>query len=482
MDRILLVEDSKSFAAVITSAIQQCWQLEVVTAFNLQECRECLQDTVQPFALAIVDINLPDAPDGKAVDVALACHIPCIVFTSQLSDALRARILEKGAADYVLKQGAYNIDYVVNMVGRLLKNRGICTLVVSGDEEKRNQVGRWLTMQNLQVLDAGNGTDALQVLAQEKRVQVLIVDFALEDIPSYSLVAKVRETRSADELAIIGIYEIQQPAVAVHFIKSGANDVLVYPFQPEELHCRVNRSLEQIEHFHQLIELNRQKNRLMGMAAHDIRGPVGNMGAACRMLRSDKLKPERRAELLDMVERASADLMTRLNDLLDVSAIESGQLRVQPVPMDLRELLRQRVTFFEPAAEQKDMRLEAHLPVAPLVLGDGARLGQVIDNLLSNAIKFSPRGSRVQVRLQKAGSEARVLVIDEGVGIPAHEADRLFRAFSRTSASPTGGESSNGLGLAICRNIVNQHGGEIGLESSSDSGSTFCFTVPLAQT
>jgi signal transduction histidine kinase len=273
---------------------------------------------------------------------------------------------------------------------------------------------------------------------------------------------------------------VQQPAVAVHFIKSGASDVLVYPFLPEELHCRVNRLLDQIEHYHQLVELNHQKNHLMGMAAHDIRGPVSNMGAACRMLRSPNLKPERRADLLDMMERASTDLLGRLNDLLDLSAIESGQLKVQPAPMDLRELLRQRVDFFMEAAEQKDLRLDIHLPLAPLVMGDSARLGQVIDNLLSNAIKFSHRGGCVQVRLANGEGQALVRVIDTGIGIAEQEADRLFRAFSRTSSRPTGGESTTGLGLAICHNIIRQHGGEIWLESGGEGGCTFCFSVPLA--
>lgn len=481
MDKILLVEDSKSFSAILTTAIQQRWHLDVLAAYTLEQAHTLLRAHAGEMGLAIIDLNLPDAPDGAAVDEVLAYRIPGMVFTSQLNDQLRTTILDKGVADYVLKQGAYNIDYVVNMVGRLLKNRQICTLVVSGDADKRNQIGRWLAVQNLQVLDAGNGGDALRILEREKRVQVLIVDFALKDIPSYTLVAKVRERHSADELVIIGISDINERNVAIHFIKSGASDMLVYPFLPEELHCRVNRSLEQIEHFHKLIELNQQKNRLMGMAAHDIRGPVGNIAAACKMLRANTLRPERRDELFRMVEQGSGEVLRLLNDLLDVSAIESGQLKVQPEPMDVRTLLQQRVAFYATAAEQKDIRLQAQLPEAPSVRGDAARLAQVIDNLLSNAIKFSPRGSEVCIRLTVTGPMLTVWVIDQGVGIPPQEADRLFKAFSTISSKPTEGESSTGLGLAICKNIVTQHGGEIGLAESSGKGCSFYFTLPVAQ-
>ncbi|AUM14282.1 hypothetical protein Kalk_18445 [Ketobacter alkanivorans] len=480
MEKILLVEDSKSFSAVLSRTIAVEWNLEVVTAYSLKETRQALQQHRGTLVLAIIDLNLPDAPDGEAVDVVLAEGIPGIVFTAQLNDALRDTILRKGVADYVLKQGAYNIAYVVNIVGRLLKNRQIYTLVVSGDEEKRNQIGRWLRVQNLQVLDAATGSDGLALLKREPRIEVVIVDYGIEDIPSFPLISRIRESYSAEELAIIGISDVNDRNVGVHFVKSGANDVLVYPFPPEEMHCRVNRSLELIEHFYRLKELNEQKNKLMGMAAHDIRGPVGNMSVASRMLRSDKISAEKREELFDIINHASEDLMRLLSELLDVSAIESGKLRLNKTDFDMGELIEKRVRFYQTAAEQKDIVLNTALIDQCEVHGDAGRLAQVIDNLISNAIKYSGRDTAVTISLAREEGRVTVSIEDEGVGIPDVEANKLFDAYSHISSVPTAGESSTGLGLAICKSIIHEHQGVIGLKSPRAQGCHFFFSLSVA--
>jgi len=479
MEKILLVEDSKSFSTILSNSITQRWKVEVECADTLEEARALLQGSDGQFALAIVDLNLPDAPDGSAVDVVLSHHVPSIVFTAQLNDQLRETMLAKGVADYVLKQGAYNIDYVVNMVGRLLKNREITTLVLSSDESKRRQIGEWLKGQKLRVLECSKGLEALARLQQEKSIRVMIVDFSLDDIDSYSFVAKARETHDVENLIIIGLSNIQERSISVHFIKSGANDVLIYPFLPEELNCRVNRSLDQMEHFHKLIELNLHKNRLMGMAAHDIRGPVGVMTSAFKKLQTNELKPERRTALSEMFQRASTDLLRLLNDLLDVSAIESGRLQLSCDLLNVRELMVNRVRAYEGIAEQKDIAFNTRFKACPDVMGDANRLAQVVDNLISNAIKFSVRGSQVDITLEQLEGFLRVAVTDYGMGVPAAERELLFKPFCTLSSKPTEGETSTGLGLAICKNIVNQHGGEIGLDQTRAQGCTFFFTLPI---
>lgn len=480
MEKILLVEDSKSFSAVLSRTIEVQWNLQVVTAYNLEQARQALQQYRGQLALAIIDLNLPDAPDGEAVDVVLAEGIPGVVFTAQLNDALRESILKKGVADYVIKQGAYNIAYVVNIVGRLLKNREIYTLVLSGDSDKRNQIGRWLRMQNLQVLDADSGEDGLELLKREPRIKMVIVDYGIKDIPSFSLISRVRSSYEAEELAIIGISDVNDRSVGIHFVKSGANDVLVYPFPPEELHCRVNRSLELIENFHSLKALNEQKNKLMGMAAHDIRGPVGNMTVAGRMLRSDRISAEKRDELFEIIQHAGEDLMRLLSELLDVSTIESGKLRLNRVDFKMDSLIEKRVRFYQTAAEQKDIAIKTNLIPDCTVNGDEGRLGQVIDNLISNAIKYSGRDTTVTISLANDDGNVIVSVEDMGVGIPEAEADKLFNAYSHISSVPTAGESSTGLGLAICKSIVQQHQGVIGLKTPRQQGCHFFFSLPSA--
>jgi len=198
------------------------------------------------------------------------------------------------------------------------------------------------------------------------------------------------------------------------------------------------------------------------------------------MLKSDKLSDKKRDELFDIINNASDDLMRLLNELLDVSAIESGQLRLNTRDFTMARLVETRVSFYQTAAQQKDIEIVTHLSEECQVHGDEGRLGQVIDNLISNAIKYSGRDTQVTITLRKENNLVTLSVEDEGVGIPEDEADRLFNAYSNISSVPTAGESSTGLGLAICKSIVLQHNGTIGLSTPRRKGCHFFFSLPSA--
>jgi hypothetical protein len=216
------------------------------------------------------------------------------------------------------------------------------------------------------------------------------------------------------------------------------------------------------------------------MAAHDLRGPIGNIRLAAQMaLDPDFPLPEaERAGLLEDIHRQSDHMLDLLNDILDVTAIESGKLRLQPQALDAADFLRTAVERHHPLAAAKGSRLELTPLPAGEMRADPDRLRQVIDNLLTNAVKYSPPGSRVQVSLQRESSGWRFSVRDEGPGLRPEDRARLFTDFGKLSAKPTGGEKSTGLGLAIARRIVAAHGGAIGVESEPGHGADFWFTLP----
>ena len=168
-----------------------------------------------------------------------------------------------------------------------------------------------------------------------------------------------------------------------------------------------------------------------------------------------------------------ADLAALVNDLLDVSVIESGKLELRREPLDLAQLLRQRVRFFRLLAERKGITIDEKIPLNQVLRLDPGRMEQVIDNLVSNAVKYSPSGARVEVSLGPEGRHTRLAVRDEGPGLSTDDQQRLFGSFQRLSSTPTGGEKSTGLGLAITRRIVQAHGGSIEVDSAPGQGSSF---------
>lgn len=234
-----------------------------------------------------------------------------------------------------------------------------------------------------------------------------------------------------------------------------------------------------------LAALNEQKNRLLGMAAHDLRNPLGVIMSYAKFL--DRMAgarlDDKERQFVAQIGKSSEFMLRLLEDLLDVSQIESGKLNLALAPVDLAALVDNNVALNRvlAAAKQIDIALDLDLPPAPVtVCADAIKIEQVLNNLVSNAVKYSHAGTAVRVSVGADDKEIVVAVRDQGQGIPEAELSQLFQPFSKTSVKSTAGEKSTGLGLAITRKIVEGHGGRIWVESRVGAGSTFSFSLPLA--
>jgi hypothetical protein len=192
------------------------------------------------------------------------------------------------------------------------------------------------------------------------------------------------------------------------------------------------------------------------------------------------MAPEIRRSFLSDIISQSAHMLALLNDLLDLSQIESGTFQLHPVPVVVADFLRETVERHARLAEPKKTRVELESAPQGKILADRFRLRQVMDNLISNAIKYTPAGSLVLVRANRTNGFWRIEVQDEGPGLTEDDQERLFQAFARLSASPTGNEKGTGLGLAIARRLIEAHGGSIGVRSIPGQGATFHLTIPAA--
>lgn len=230
----------------------------------------------------------------------------------------------------------------------------------------------------------------------------------------------------------------------------------------------------------ELERLNEQKNQFIGMAAHDLRNPLSSFYSLCELLLSDLQEDHGNfRELLEEMKRSSRSMLGLVNDLLDISKIESGKLELRFEEVDLGWFLRRNLSINRALAERKHIALALDAPEEPInVTIDPGKIDQVLNNLISNAVKYSGEGDRILVAVHESVDEVEIEVTDHGPGIPAKEVDKLFKPFGRTSVRATGGETSTGLGLLICRKIVEGHRGTIWVESVEGEGSTFRFTVP----
>jgi signal transduction histidine kinase len=242
----------------------------------------------------------------------------------------------------------------------------------------------------------------------------------------------------------------------------------------------VTRTQELTRANQELVELNDLKNKFLGMASHDLRNPLASIRGFSKYLleKGKQVKEETHEEFLTTIKTVSGNMLELISNLLDVSEIESGQLKLKPEISSMQKLVEEKIHLQQILADKKDITLHAEFEEVADFSFDANRMGQVVDNLLSNAVKYSPLGKNIYVKLSCKKDKVKLSVRDEGPGISHEERDKLFQHFQKLSARPTGGESSSGLGLAIAQRIVEEHGGSIGVESEPRQGADFHFELP----
>jgi signal transduction histidine kinase/ligand-binding sensor domain-containing protein len=252
-----------------------------------------------------------------------------------------------------------------------------------------------------------------------------------------------------------------------------------------------------------LRQLDDEKNEFLGIAAHDLKNPLSSIIMTISMMQryDEKLSHAERRSYLQRIETTAERMLRIVTDLLNVNAIESGEMKLHLEPVNIAEIAAEAAQHYQMIAQRKDIRFISEFPDSVLpVMADKERLWEVMENLLSNAVKFSPPSTRVFVRVYAIQSPAttpsetsstalngtssltkvRFEVQDEGPGVSEEDRARLFHKFARLSAQPTGGEHSTGLGLSIVKKMVEAMGGSVWCESPKGEGARFVVELPFA--
>jgi len=249
----------------------------------------------------------------------------------------------------------------------------------------------------------------------------------------------------------------------------------------EEVAARAALAVENSRAYEEARRANRVKDEFLATLSHELRTPLNAVLGYARMVRSDLLEPSKRTRALEILERNAVSLNQIVEDILDVSRIVAGKIRLNVQPLDLSLVLRDAAATVRPAADAKGVHLSTDLdPQAAFVSGDHDRLQQVAWNLLSNAVKFTARNGRVHLRLDQVGSHVRIVVSDTGAGISRDFLPHLFEPFRQGDSGFAREHGGLGLGLAISRHIVEMHGGRIDATSEGEGrGAVFTVRLPV---
>jgi signal transduction histidine kinase len=342
-----------------------------------------------------------------------------------------------------------------------------------------------------------NGVAALA--AADRQIPDLVLsDIMMPGVDGLQLLRQLRSQSSTCEIPIILLSARAGEESRVEGLEMGADDYLIKPFSARELLARVRANLElsrlrkqaQAERAERIQQqaarveaeaANRMKDEFLQVLSHEIRTPLNAMLGWVKMLSQGKLDRVATARALETIERNAEAQAKLVDDLLDVSRIIRGELRLEKHSLSLISVIKEAIETVRPQASGKNITIECMLDeCASCVFGDASRLQQVVWNLLTNAVKFTPSGGRVEVSLEANGSDALLQIKDTGIGIKADFLPHIFDRFRQADASTTRTYGGLGLGLAIVWHLVEMHQGTVQAHSPGlGLGATFSVQLPL---
>ena len=256
MAKILIVENSKAIAQLVASNIANKLDDIDLTIVNSLEKAQSAMQAERDWLVAVVCLNLPDAPNGEIVDAVQSHDIPVIVLTGTMSPEVRQTMLQKQVIDYVVKSNNNEIAYVANLVKRIAINKHVTILIVDDNRTEREFLRRLLEIQEFIVLEAKNGQAGLEILNKHPEVRMVITDYEMPKMNGVEFVSQLRTKWPREAMAVIGISASSEKNLSAALLKSGANDYIRKPFLVEEFYCRVMQNIELLEHIQSINDLS----------------------------------------------------------------------------------------------------------------------------------------------------------------------------------------------------------------------------------
>ena len=377
-------------------------------------------------------------------------------------------------------------------------------LVVDDEKEIRAFLSKALSrLGGFHVELADSGKEALCKLEKEP-FDLVLTDLKMPKMDGLQLIAEI--AKSKPETLTIMMTAHGTIDSALEAMKLGASDYITKPLNLDEMILRLRKVLEEKQRFVRLkdfadrlektnLELRKidsMKSEFVSVASHELRTPLAAIKNAVQLMLSGKTGElnENQKQFLSMAERNINRLTNILNDLLDLSRIESGRIEFKFQNIKLQEIIELAASSLGPHADVKSIQIDVELPQSlPAIYGDQEKIEQILTNLIGNAIKFTPEGGKILISAQPPSHDQKdgysktvaISVRDTGIGIPAEHLDAIFEKFHQVEDSLHRSVSGTGLGLAITKGLVEAHQGKIVVESEMGKGSTFTFTLPVSQ-
>lgn len=324
-----------------------------------------------------------------------------------------------------------------------------------------------------------NGELALQV-AEKEKPDLVLLDIMMPGIDGFEVCRRLKENPHLKDIPVIFISALNDTRDIVNAFALGGVDYITKPFQAEEVSARVATHLKICRQNNELKELNATKDKFFSIIAHDLRGPIGSMMQISEFVTmKGSMDEETLHSFLESQKELSRNTFYLLENLLNWARSNTKQIEYYPEIIDINTIIKTSIENIKFQATNKNISISAQYPEQGQAYVDEHMFRLIIRNLLSNAIKFTPQGGTISISIIPDNKNSvEIAVKDTGIGMPPKTVEELFRIDVNNSRPGTEGESSNGLGLLLCKEFVERNNGKIRVESEEGKGSTFRITIP----
>jgi len=370
-------------------------------------------------------------------------------------------------------------------------------LIVDDTPENLKTLTAILSERGYQARPVLSGEVALTA-ARKKAPDLILLDIRMPGMDGYEVCRQLKQDERTRDIPVIFISALEEVRDKIKAFEAGGQDYVTKPFQAEEVLARVETHLALYHLQKKLGERNTQlaiakeraedadriKSAFLAAMSHELRTPLNSIIGFTGILIQGLTGPlnDEQTKQMGMVQNSARHLLSLINDVLDVSKIEAGQLETMSEPFNLRESIEIAARTITPLAEKKNLELVVEIASeVGRVKSDQRRVEQILNNLLSNAVKFTEEGGFIHLTAKTVAQPPviEISVQDTGIGIKPKDMDTLFKPFLQVDSGLARKSEGTGLGLSICKNLVEKLGGEIRVESEWGEGSTFAFTLPL---
>jgi diguanylate cyclase (GGDEF)-like protein len=244
---ILVLDQDAQFTHALKANIERQLPVEVLIVKSVKRAKVILKSYPENFFLGVTSTYIDDADAFEKVDLLGEFKLPMIVLVDQYTDEMRDQLIKRHVIDYVAKDQTTNIKYICDLIARIYKNISVKALIVDDSKVSRFVMARELSLQKFQVLEAANANEAIEILKHDEDIKLVLIDHQMPHVNGITLVQKLRETYSKEQLLLIGISTSNEPRLTVKFLKAGANDFISKPFNYETLLCRINQNMDMLD-------------------------------------------------------------------------------------------------------------------------------------------------------------------------------------------------------------------------------------------